>query len=305
MALDRQSIEKRDFPIGRRGYDPAAVDAHLAEIAAEVEELKLSASRRRNDTLASTASDQVRAILEAAEASAAEIVSQAETEARELRTEAAQEAQGTRSDATTQARDYVGRVSESTGVMLQRLNAMDSELAALIDGLRTGSNRLNADLQLLESNFDEVRDATEPVAPPSPAPATAAPASASSPQVDEVEAETVVEAEFEPASSLASSLKDEPANRAPDTVATVDIASAPDPLDELEEAVTAEPAAQVPPPVVSPPSEADELESARLVALNMALNGTSRAETARYLSINFALDDREQLLDDVYSSVES
>jgi DivIVA domain-containing protein len=45
MALDRQSIEKRDFPIGRRGYDPDAVDAHLAEIANEVDELKLSSRR--------------------------------------------------------------------------------------------------------------------------------------------------------------------------------------------------------------------------------------------------------------------
>ena len=37
VALDRQSIEKRDFPIGRRGYDPDAVDAHLAMLADEVE----------------------------------------------------------------------------------------------------------------------------------------------------------------------------------------------------------------------------------------------------------------------------
>ena len=62
---------------------------------------------------------------------------QAEAEAREIRAEAAQEAQAQRSDATTQARDYVGRVSESTGVMLQRLNAMETELTSLVDGLRT------------------------------------------------------------------------------------------------------------------------------------------------------------------------
>ncbi|MGH2862394.1 MAG: DivIVA domain-containing protein [Solirubrobacteraceae bacterium] len=161
MALDRQSIEKRDFPIGRRGYDPAAVDAHLTEIASQVEELRVSA-RRHNESLASSASEQVRAIVEAAEAGAAEILRQAETEAREIRAEAAQEAQAQRSDATTQARDYVGRVSESTAVMLQRLSAMESELSGLIDGLRTGANRLNADLQLLEGNFDGVRDAVGP-----------------------------------------------------------------------------------------------------------------------------------------------
>src|ERR1700722_8399331 len=161
MALDRQSIEKRDFPIGRRGYDPAAVDAHLSEIASQVDELRMSA-RRHTESLASSASEQVRAIVEAGEASATEILRQAESEAREIRAEAAQEAQSARTDATTQARDYVGRVSESTTVMLQRLNAMESELSSLIDGLRTGSNRLNADLQLLEGNFDGVRDAVGP-----------------------------------------------------------------------------------------------------------------------------------------------
>ena len=46
--------------------------------------------------------------------------------------------------------------------MLQRLDAMESELGALIESLRTGSNRLNADLQLLEGNLPEVRDAVAP-----------------------------------------------------------------------------------------------------------------------------------------------
>src|SRR5579871_6461243 len=127
MSLERQSIEKKDFPIGRRGYDPDAVDSHLAKLADEVEELKL-ASRRRSETLASTASDQVRAIVEAAENSAAEIQRLAEDEARDIRAEAAEEAQSTREQATSQAREYVGKVSESTSVMLQRLDAMESEL---------------------------------------------------------------------------------------------------------------------------------------------------------------------------------
>ena len=44
-------------------------------------------------------------------------------------------------------------------------------------------------------------------------------------------------------------------------------------------------------------------EGARLIALNMALNGTPRDETARYLSQNFELDDQEGLLDEVYARV--
>jgi hypothetical protein len=44
-------------------------------------------------------------------------------------------------------------------------------------------------------------------------------------------------------------------------------------------------------------------EGARLIALNMALNGTPRDETARYLSQNFDLDDQDSLLDEVYARV--
>ena len=161
MALDRQRIERKDFPIGRRGYDPDAVDTHLAALADEVDELKRQ-SRRRTETLAAAASEQVRAIVEAAETSAAEIQRQAEEEATEIRTEAAGEARSTREQATSQAREYVGRVSESTSTMLQRLEAMESELGTLIEALKTGGNRLNADLQLLENNLEEVRDAVAP-----------------------------------------------------------------------------------------------------------------------------------------------
>jgi hypothetical protein len=36
----------------------------------------------------------------------------------------------------------------------------------------------------------------------------------------------------------------------------------------------------------------------------MALNGTTREETDKYLAENFKLSDRKQLLDEVYASVE-
>ncbi|HYH60024.1 MAG TPA: DivIVA domain-containing protein [Thermoleophilaceae bacterium] len=42
-------------------------------------------------------------------------------------------------------------------------------------------------------------------------------------------------------------------------------------------------------------------EGARLIALNMALNGTPREETAAYLRDNFDLPDQDALLDEVYS----
>ncbi len=54
-----------------------------------------------------------------------------------------------------------------------------------------------------------------------------------------------------------------------------------------------------------PGNGTDDTEGARLIALNMALNGTPRDETDRYLAENFTLSDRTALLDEVYASVES
>jgi DivIVA domain-containing protein len=271
VPLERQVIEKKDFPIGRRGYDPEAVDAHLQTVADEVEQLK-SSSRRRSETLASTASSQVRAIVEAAESSAAEITRQAEEDAADIRSDAAQEAAASRQQANSQAREYVGQVSESTSVMLQRLDAMESELSALLESLKTGSNRLNADLSLLVGNLDDVKGAISPrprfeSEPPVRSPRRAADEAAQAPVIDDLDA-------------------DEP-------VTVVEVET----FEEIE---------AVPTPSRTPASTPldDDIEGARLVALNMALNGTPRDETDRYLAENFQLGDRARLLDEVYASVE-
>ena len=264
MALDRQSIEKKDFPIGRRGYDPEAVDVHLHTLADEIDELKRSA-RRRSESLAAAASEQVRSIVEAAETSAADIQRQAEDEAREIRAEAGTEADATREHATSEAREYVGRVSESTSGMLERIDAMESELAALIESLRTGSNRLNADLQLLEGNLTAVKNAVVP------------------------------RPQFEPEQPVAQ--RPEPAPVAPS-----------EPFEESAE-VTVVAAGEIlsdAPAELAPQARTNggDDDGARLIALNMALNGTPREETDRYLAENFKLTDRRGLLDEVYSSVE-
>jgi vacuolar-type H+-ATPase subunit H len=170
VALDRQSIEKKDFPIGGRGYEPAAVDAHLAALADEIDELKRS-SPRGTESLAAGASEHVRAIVEAAETSASDIQRHAEEEAREIRAQASAEAQITRDQATSQARDDVEKVSQSAASLLQRLEALENEMGALFESLRTGSNRLSADLQVIAENLEEVSGAVvtrpryEPEAP--------------------------------------------------------------------------------------------------------------------------------------------
>jgi hypothetical protein len=75
-----------------------------------------------------------------------------------------------------------------------------------------------------------------------------------------------------------------------------------EPADEVveeEEAPAEEPAAESP----RGGRSIRGAEGARLIALNMALNGTPRDETARYLSQNFDLDDQDSLLDEVYARV--
>jgi DivIVA domain-containing protein len=258
VALDRQSIEKKDFPVGRRGYDPEAVDTHLSALADEIADFKRSA-RRRSDTLASSASEQVRAIVEAAENSAADIQRAAEEEAREIRDEANSEAQATREQAADQAREYVDKVSDSTSSMLQRLEAMESEFGTLMESMRTGSNRLGADLKLLQGNLTEVSAATLPRRTFEPEAGEQAEAEAAMAEVEVVEAVAVDgEGEVVPSDGDGG-----------------DAAAG-----------------------------ADDAEGARLIALNMALNGTPREETDRYLSENFQLSDRNGLLDEVYASVE-
>ena len=271
MALDRQSIEKRDFPFGRRGYEPAAVDAHLAALAREVEALKRaqaseppaaarSAEAPPRQSLASVASAQVQAIVEAAESSAAAIERDAREAAEQSAQDASREAQRIRDEAVERSQEHVGKVHEATALMLQRVDAMESELGALIESLRTGANRLNADLSLLSGTMGELYDA---------AGGTSADTVPAAPVVDDVilvEEDEVVIAVIEEDEADEPDVVDVPAGAAGD--------------------------------------DDEDLEGARLIALNMALNGQSRAETDKYLAENFDLNDRAALLDEVYATVE-
>ena len=271
MALDRQSIEKRDFPIGRRGYDPDAVDSHLAVLADEIEQMK-RASRQRGDTLASAASEQVRLIVEAAEQSAADIEREADLEARRIRQEAREAAEKARSEAGQQSREHIQRVAEAAASMLERIDSMETELRGLLDGVRAGATRVSSDLALLQGTVGDLRSSTGQPFEADPPQAQPQPRSAGTP----VAAAAPVHASAPGASA-------EPAVAAPESLNgyAEDL-----PGDELEQGDEDRPA--------------DE-EGARLIALNMALNGTPRSETEQYLEENFDLPDPEGLLDDVYA----
>jgi DivIVA domain-containing protein len=318
VALDRHNIEKKDFPLGMRGYDPDAVDAHLSRLADEIAAFKEEA-RRRSDTVAASASERVRAIVEAAEQSAAEINRAAEDDAREIREEASNEANATRENAQREARDYLDKVSASTNAMMERLSAMEGEMNAMVETVRTGSGRLNADLQQLESGLSDVSSAIAPrpeFVPDEPAAGVAAPAEdayESGPVHDAAAApgagETPAESEELPEPQFGARWSPEPlvehpgAETATEQVPAAE--SAPEPETAELHSVVGDGGHSNGFDQPQPVQHGADAEGARLIALNMALNGTPREETARYLSENFHLSDAGGLLDEVYASVES
>jgi DivIVA domain-containing protein len=239
--VDRDEIERQDFPAARRGYDAAAVHEHLRRVADEFEAL---AARPREASLAEGTSAHVRAILEAAE-----------TSARELR-----------EDAGREASDHVERVGDAARELLTKLDRLQGELDRLLGGVRSSAEGLAGSLGELSRDVGTLR--APAAAPAEPGPAESA-TLASAP------------AEPGPAESAAPADLDEPAAPAPES-------AAPEP--------SAAPAA------AANGARSDDEPGARLVALNMALEGTPREQTASYLAEHYELPDVEALLDEVYAS---
>jgi DivIVA domain-containing protein len=220
VALDRQTIMRDDFPSNRRGYDPAAVDAHLDRIADAVDEMRRQSAAPA--PLSAQAGEQVKAIVEAAERGAQEI----------------------RETAHAEAREHVAHVTAAADRLRERIEQMERDMTQLVIDLREGADRLRGDLDALQAGTDALSTAraAPPAAPAPPEPRAAAPAP-------------------------------EPPVAAP---------HAPEP-----EAKNGDSAA------------------ARIVALDMALSGSSREDTDRYLAENYDLPDRAALLDEVYAAAGS
>ncbi len=290
MDIDRQAIERRDFPIARRGYEPAAVDAHLRALASEIEELqreRAAGGSGAEPSLAATAGTQVQSILAAAEAAAAEIEQQARDGAAATREQAEHDAANTRDEAVAQARAHVAAVSQATAVLLERVGSMDGDVAALVESLHAGAGRLANDLAALDANIGELYDAASGRA------VTHAVAS-ETPRQPSVPAPPPPPATPQPASGAAA-----PHVRAAQT--------SPPPLSPSESAdphVHVDPEAPGAAPSASTTAENGDVDSARLVALNMALNGESREDAERYLAENYQLADRQKLIDEVFAAIE-
>ncbi|MDA0173210.1 DivIVA domain-containing protein [Solirubrobacter taibaiensis] len=142
--MDRDGIQRRDFPTGRRGYDPAAVDEHLRRVADAFE----TNTPLPAPSFAASTSDQVREILEAAERSVASV----------------------RAEASREASDHVTEVQQATAGMLSKLDELESELGRLLTALRASGERLAQGLEQLQA--DVAGTAPSPPAADAPAPVT-------------------------------------------------------------------------------------------------------------------------------------
>jgi hypothetical protein len=214
VALDRDSIVRRDFPTNRRGYDPAAVEAHLTSLAGEVEALKRRAAEPA--TLSAQAGEQVRAIVQAAERGAEEI----------------------RATASAEAAERVAHVTEAAEHLRGRVEHMETDVTRVMSELRDEARRLHEDLAALRGDAARLGAASEGEA-----------ATASAPALPEVASDD-------------------------------DIPALPD---------------------ARAPANGDAA-AARIVALDMALSGTPRDETERFIAEHYDLDDRAALLDEVYAA---
>ena len=314
MELDRHYIERNDFSAARRGYDPEEVDRHLREIAESVQELKRQA-KRSPTSMAAQAAEQVRGIVEAAERSAAEITDGAESEARRIVEEANDRSRETREKADRDALDRVQAAEDATQSVLDRSNSVKSEIDRMLDDARAAADTLAGNLRgsasSLQGELDSIRGELSSV------------------REGRLEAETRAGsgARSGAGSSTAAAMASEPASVEPEEIdeigdeepevtleveetvvdvgANGDGAAAVDEDEETAEDEGAEVAEEASAPQASSGSGRSirGAEGARLIALNMALNGTPRDETARYLSQNFDLDDQDALLDEVYARV--
>ena len=176
-----------------------------------------------------------------------------------------------RAEAGEEAQQHVHRVSTAAREMLERLGAMHDELGALMDRLREDAGRLSAELRSLEREVVEIAPPAgdeEFLDDPPPLP-------------DPVVEEPVAEVE-------------QPAAEEPEPVAE----GAPETAAAKARAKRGTKAKAAPKPAAT---ASDDVEAARLVALDMALGGTPRDETEKYLAEHYTLADPAAVLDDVYA----
>jgi hypothetical protein len=262
--VDRDEIVRDDFPTARRGYDRAAVAAHLRAIADALGD-------RATTPLADTAANKVASIVEAAERKAAEIEADAREAADRIVTTAREEAK----QQVDRAQGAVNRLVEQAEELRSAVGSLGREVAAEV---REGAETPTPEISPEPAHVPE----PEPPREPEPTP----------PRIPEPEPPPTPEP----------------------TPPTVPEPQPPEPQGErgpTTEQLMAQLKSNAPSGSKGAPGDGGEstggdeadTSAARLVAMKLALDGSSREDIDRHLAEEYDLTDRDKLLDEVFEAV--
>lgn len=311
----------------RREAEQRPQETSVAGAAAEQVRVIVEAAERSATEIEERAHADARRARDEADAAAREARQRADAEAAEhiRRVEEATRSMIQRAD---QAESQVGEVIESIrSTADELLGTLRSTADGMVGDIRTGAEQLGRELEQIRRGLGDVRDARTAAA--QPAPAVADPVPDEEPRVVQPpEPEPEPERQPEPAADALPDLaptqethpepEPESLKIQGDELHPGDVHPAETEVHETAEGIPPAPEREpfIPEPEPEPVAEAEPepepepagggtggagSEGARLIALNMALNGTPREETAAYLSENFDLADQDALLDEVYA----
>jgi hypothetical protein len=143
--MEREEIVRADFPTVRKGWDPAAVRAHLEALADRLPSGSAS--------LADMAAERVSEIVAAAEATAAQI----------------------EADARREAEEALARAGEEARQRVEQAQAAVEGLVSQAEGLRAQVGSLGASGNAESAPESEEPEAEAPSAEPKPSPASTEP----------------------------------------------------------------------------------------------------------------------------------
>ena len=159
MAIDRQRIERRDFPLAQEGYSREAVDAHLAAVAEEVVARRGGSEAGSALSLAEAAAARVRAIVGQAEARGAQIARDAELTATRTREETDREQARVREEAVRRTRTEIREVYATLEAIVRGLDEAERDVRGAIALLRDQAGRLGEELTHVDREMDRAYEA--------------------------------------------------------------------------------------------------------------------------------------------------
>ena len=298
--MEKEQILRDDFPTSRRGWDPNAVRSHLRAVA------KSASPGEGAPALADVAAERVRGVIEAAEEAAAKIENEAQAEADRILDAARSDSERMRAEAQVEVETVLSEAREESAARIEQANAAVGGLISQADELRSRVGLLGEELAgsapSREGTVGEVPGG--PVIVPEPTP----------PTIPEPTPDPVPEPTPDPVPEPTPEPNPDPVppEPGPDPEPPTPEPEPPPPAAEENGTSTDELIAQLRggsggnggggEDSDDSDSEPSDVGAARLVAMNMALEGSSREEIAAQVGNEFgSVEDVDGLVDDVFA----